>query len=135
MPLEGLYAEALQQPELCETLQQQYRVLVTGPSTLAAFLNVLQLGYRSFAIQTQAGEVWRLLGLVKQEFADFGVALAKSQKKIQEAGNALEQTSRRTRVMERKLKAVEGISAWEATEEALTEHENRGRKEHDHNTP
>ena len=109
LPIEGLYAQVLQNPELIETIQQQYRVLIAGPTTLAALLNSFQMGFRTLAIEKRAGEVWQLLAVVKQEFKSFGEALAKSQKKIQEAGNALDQASVRTRAMERKLKSVESL--------------------------
>lgn len=107
LPLEGLYAEILQQQQLCDTLQNQYKIIIAGPTTLSALLNILQLGYQSIAIQNQAAEVWELLGTVKTEFAMFGTALAKSQKKLQELGNSLEAAGRRTRVMQRKLKNIE----------------------------
>lgn len=107
LPLEGLFAEVLQQQSLCETLQKKYKVLVAGPTTLAALLNVLQLGFQSLAIQARTDEIWELLGQVKSEFVRFGDALEKSRKKLKEADNALDLTSRRTRIMEKKLKDIE----------------------------
>ncbi|MGI5823941.1 MAG: DNA recombination protein RmuC [Bacillota bacterium] len=107
LPLEGLFAEVLQQPDLCEALQKDYRVLVAGPTTLSALLNILQIGYRSAAIQARTDEVWQLLAEVKTEFARFGEAVAKSRKKLQEADHALEAVSRRTRAMERQLRDME----------------------------
>ena len=107
LPLEGLYAEILQQQQLCDMLQNQYRVIIAGPTTFSALLNILQLGYQSVAIQNRASEVWELLGIVKTEFNMFGETLAKSQKKVQELSNSLEMTERRTRVMQRKLKDIE----------------------------
>ena len=117
LPLEGLYAEILQQQQLCDTLQNQYKIIIAGPTTLSALLNILQLGYQSIAIQNQAAEVWELLGTVKTEFAMFGTALAKSQKKLQELGNSLEAAGRRTRVMQRKLKNIESGECLPESEE------------------
>ena len=111
LPLESLFAEILQQPELCEALQREYRVLVAGPTTLAALLNILQLGYQSAAICAGADEVRQLLGQVKAEFNRFGEALAKSQKKLCEASNSLENMARRTRAMERQLRDIETAPA------------------------
>lgn len=110
LPVEGLYAEVLRQSQLCDELQNRYRVIIAGPTTFAALLNILQLGYQSVAIQNRAAEVWDLLGIVKAEFQMFGESLAKSRKKVQELGNSLEMTERRTRVMQRKLKEIETIN-------------------------
>lgn len=107
LPLEGLFAEVLQQQQLCDSLQREYKVIIAGPTTLSALLNILQLGYQSLAIQTRTAEVWELLGTVKNEFQLFEAALAKSQKKLQEVTNSLEAANRRTRVMQRKLKNIE----------------------------
>ncbi|MDD4572295.1 MAG: DNA recombination protein RmuC [Clostridia bacterium] len=121
LPIEGLYAQVLQNAELLDVVQQQYRVLIAGPTTLAALLNSFQLGFRTLAIEKRAGEVWQLLAVVKQEFKSFGEALAKSQKKIQEASNALDATGVRTRAMARKLKSVESLNGMDKilTEEDL----------------
>ena len=77
LPVEGLYAEVLRRPGLCDTLQREYRVVVTGPTTLAALLNSLQMGFRTLAIEKRSSEVWELLGAVKTQFGQFGDALSK----------------------------------------------------------
>ncbi len=109
LPLEGLFAEVLRQPDLCDTLQKDYRVLVAGPTTLAALLNILQAGFRSLAIQEKSGELWELLEQVKGEFAQFNEVLEKAGKKLQEAENALNPLATRVRVMNRRLKKLETL--------------------------
>lgn len=113
LPLEGLYAEVLRRPGLWDTLQREYRVIVTGPTTLSALLNSLQVGFRTLAIQKRTGEVWRVLGAVKTEFGKFGGLLEKTQKKLQEASNTLDGAAVRTRAIERRLRDVEEFSASE----------------------
>lgn len=107
LPIEGLYAEVLRQPGLFETLQRQYHVIVTGPATLSAILNSLQMGFRSLAIEKRSDEIGKTLSAVKTEFAKFGTILDKTRKKIQEAGNIIDQADVRTRSIKRKLKHVE----------------------------
>ncbi|MDD4753020.1 MAG: DNA recombination protein RmuC [Desulfitobacteriaceae bacterium] len=114
LPTEGLYAEVLRRPGLCETLQRVYRVVVTGPTTLAALLNSLQLGFRTLAIEKRSSEVWALLGAVKTEFGKFGDILDKTQKKLQEASNTIETAAKKTRNIERKLKKVQELPAEDA---------------------
>lgn len=114
LPTEGLYAEVLRRPGLCETLQRVYRVVVTGPTTLAALLNSLQLGFRTLAIEKRSSEVWALLGAVKTEFGKFGDILDKTQKKLQEASNTIETAAKKTRTIERKLKKVQELPAEDA---------------------
>jgi DNA recombination protein RmuC len=114
LPTEGLYAEALRRPGLLESLQHDFRVNVSGPTTLAALLNSLQMGFRTLAIQQRSGEVWTLLGAVKTEFRKFGDVIEKVQKKIQEAGNAIESAQVRSRAIERRLKKVEELPAGES---------------------
>ncbi len=114
LPTEGLYAEALRRPGLLESLQRDFRVNVSGPTTLAALLNSLQMGFRTLAIQQRSGEVWTLLGAVKTEFRKFGDVIEKVQKKIQEAGNAIESAQVRSRAIERRLKKVEELPAGES---------------------
>jgi DNA recombination protein RmuC len=97
LPTEGLYAEVLRRPGLVEALQREYRVSVAGPTTLGAFLNSLRMGFRTLAIQKRSSEVWAVLGGVKTEFAKFGGAIEKVGKKLQEASNAVESVSTRTR--------------------------------------
>ncbi|HZG84943.1 DNA recombination protein RmuC [Paenibacillus sp.] len=118
LPLEGLYAEVLRRPGLWDTLQREYRVVVTGPTTLSALLNSLQMGFRTLAIQKRTSEVWQVLGQVKGEFGKFGDLLEKTQKKLQEASNTLDGAAVRTRAIERRLRGVEELSAPEP-EEAL----------------
>ncbi len=109
LPFESLYSEALRRPGICEHLQRDYRVVITGPSSLGALLNSLQMGFRTLAIEKRSSEVWALLGAVKTEFVRFGDILDKTQKKLQEAGNTIETAARRSRAIERKLKNVESL--------------------------
>jgi DNA recombination protein RmuC len=110
LPVEGLYAEVLRIPGLCDYLQREHRVVVTGPTTLAALLNSLQMGFRTLAIERRSSEVWELLGTVKTEFGKFGDTLAKTKKKLQEATHTLDQAEVRTRAIERTLRRVEEAS-------------------------
>ncbi len=107
LPTEGLYAEILRRPGLIEALQRDHRVTVAGPTTLAAILNSLQMGFRTLAIQKRSSEVWQVLGAVKTEFSKYADILAKVQKKLQEANNTVEDGLTKTRVIQRKLKKVE----------------------------
>lgn len=116
LPTEGLYAEVLRRPGLFENLRQDYRITVAGPTTLAALLNSLSMGFRTLAIQKRSGEVWAILGAVKSEFGKFGAVLEKTRKKLQEASNSIEEAARRSRVMERKLKDVEELPEKQANE-------------------
>lgn len=109
LPTEGLYAEVLRRPGLADGLQRDLKILVTGPTTLAALLNSLQMGFRTLAIERRSGEVWSLLGEVKNEFGKFGDVLEKTQKKLQEATNSIEDAGKRTRKIERKLRQVEEL--------------------------
>ena len=109
LPIEGLYAEVLRRPGLCDTLQREFRIVVTGPTTLAALLNSLQMGFRTLAIEKRSSEVWELLGAVKTEFGKFGDVLAKTKKKLQEASNTIDKAEVRTRAIERKLKKVQEV--------------------------
>ncbi|MBE3555319.1 MAG: DNA recombination protein RmuC [Thermicanus sp.] len=109
LPVEGLYAEVLRRPGLWEELQRVYRVVITGPTTLTALLNSLQMGFRTLAIQKRSSEVWQLLGAVKTEFHRFGTILEKTQKKIQEASNTIEDAAKKSRTIERKLSSVEAL--------------------------
>lgn len=117
LPIEGLYAEVLRRPGLAETLQREYRITLAGPTTLAAMLNSLQMGFRTLAIQKRSSEVWQVLGAVKTEFGKFGEALAHTKKKLQEASNSIDKAEVRTRAVGRKLREVEALPA--ATSEAL----------------
>lgn len=111
LPTEGLYAEALRRPGLAEALQRDQRVSLAGPTTLAAMLNSLQMGFRTLAIEQRSSEVWAVLGAVKTEFGKFGEALAHTRKKLQEASNTIDKAEVRTRAVTRKLKEVEALPA------------------------
>jgi DNA recombination protein RmuC len=111
LPTESLYAEVLRRAGLVESLQQQYRIAVAGPTTLAALLNSLQMGFRTLAIQRRSSEVWELLGAVKREFSKYSDVLAKVQKKLQEAANTVDQGLTRTRAIERTLRDVQELPA------------------------
>ena len=114
LPTEGLYAEVLRRPGLAETLQRDCKVLAAGPTTLAALLNSLQMGFRTLAIEKRSAEVWTLLGAVRTEFSKFGVVLEKTSKKLQEAGNHIDQAAIRTRAIERRLRDVQELPRGEA---------------------
>ena len=109
LPTEGLYSEVLRRPGLAEWLQAEQRVVVAGPMTLAALLNSLQMGFRTLAIQQRSGEVWKVLGEAKTEFARYGQALDKVKKKIEEAAVAIDEAQVRTRAVNRRLRDVEEI--------------------------
>jgi DNA recombination protein RmuC len=114
LPTEGLYAEALRRPGLADTLQREWRVSLAGPTTLAALLNSLQMGFRTLAIEQRSAEVWAVLGAVKTEFGKFGEALAHTKKKLDEASNSISKAETRTRQLSRKLRDVEALPAGEA---------------------
>ena len=114
LPIEGLYAEALRRPGLAETLQREWRVNLAGPTTLAAMLNSLQMGFRTLAIEQRSAEVWAVLGAVKTEFGKFGEALAHTRKKLDEASNSIGKAETRTRVLSKKLREVEALPAGES---------------------
>ena len=116
LPTEGLYAEVLRQPGMVSQLQQDYRVVVSGPTTIAALLNSLRLGFRSLAIEQQASEVWQVLAAVKTEFGKFGEVLDKVKKQLATASNTIDQTQTRTRAMARKLHKVEQLPSGESDE-------------------
>ncbi len=109
LPVEGLYAEVLRRPGLCDILQREYRTIVTGPTTLSALLNSLQMGFRTLAIEKRSSEVWELLGVVKAEFGKFGDVLTKTKKKLQEASHTIDRAAVRTRAIERKLRKVQEL--------------------------
>lgn len=109
LPYESLYAEVLRTPGLFEQLQKDYKITIAGPTTLSAFLNSLQMGFRTLAIEKRTSEVWDLLGAVKTEFGKFGEVLAKTKKKLEEATNVIDSAGVRSRVIERKLKNVQEL--------------------------
>jgi len=114
LPIEGLYAEALRRPGLAEALQRDWRVSLSGPTTLAALLNSLQMGFRTLAIEKRSSEVWGVLGAIKTEFGKFGEALEATRKKLEQATKSIESAGVRTRQIERKLKGVEALPVLEA---------------------
>ena len=116
VPLEGLYAELLRDPELFELLRRQYHVILVGPTTFAAILNSLQMGFRTLAIEKRTGEVWKILSAVKSELGKLGVVLDKPGKKLQEASNTIETASHRSRQIEKKLTRVESLPAEESAQ-------------------
>ena len=109
LPTEGLYAEVLRRTGLFELLQREFKVVITGPTTLAALLNSLQMGFRTLVIEKRSSEVWTLLGVVKTEFSTFGAILDRTQKKIQEASHTIEKAATRSRAIEKKLKNIQEI--------------------------
>ena len=115
LPFENIYAEVIRRTALIETLQKDYKIVVTGPTTLGAILNSLQMGFRTLAIQKRTSEVWSVLGAVKTEFSKFGGMLEKVQKNLQNAGDQLEEVmGKRTRAIERKLRQVEALPTEES---------------------
>ena len=107
LPVESLYAEILRRPGLVEALQNDFRVVLAGPSTLAALLNALQMGFRTLAIQKRTAEVWKVLGEAKSEFGKYSTILERIQKKVEELNQIVEEGHTRTRVINRKLRDVE----------------------------
>ena len=115
LPFENIYAEVIRRTALVETLQKDFKIVVTGPTTLGAILNSLQMGFRTLAIQIRTSEVWSVLGAVKTEFGKFGGMLEKVQKNLQNAGDQLEEVmGKRTRAIERKLRQVEALPTEES---------------------
>ena len=115
LPFESIYAEVIRRTALIETLQKDFKIVVTGPTTLGAILNSLQMGFRTLAIQKRTSEVWSVLGAVKTEFGKFGGMLEKVQKNLQSAGDQLEEVmGKRTRAIERKLRQVEALPTEES---------------------
>ncbi|MBR4267686.1 MAG: DNA recombination protein RmuC [Bacteroidales bacterium] len=111
VPTEGLYAEILRRTGLFETLRRDYKITVTGPANLAAFLSSLQMGFRTLAIEKRSSEVWKLLSQVKTEFSNFGDVLDKTRKKLNEAANVIDSAGVRSRAIERRLRDVENFNA------------------------
>jgi len=103
----------IRQPGLIEELQQSYRVIVAGPTTFAALLNSLQMGFRTLKIQKQSSEVWNILSAVKTEFSKFGSAIDAVKKKLQEASNKIDDVDVRTKAVQRKLRIVEDLPSLE----------------------
>lgn len=114
LPTEGLYAEVLRRPGLSDDLQRLYRISIAGPTTLAALLNSLQMGFRTLAIEQRSSEVWNVLGAVKTEFGKFGDVLAKTRQQLQTVSNSLDAAEVRTRAIGRRLKGVEALPEGQA---------------------
>ena len=110
LPNEGLYAEVIRRPGLVEAIQRDNRVVIAGPTTFAALLNSLQMGFRTLAIERRSSEVWRLLGAVKTDFGKFGELLAGVKKKLDQASHTMDDAARRSRAIERKLRTVAGTA-------------------------
>jgi DNA recombination protein RmuC len=120
LPTEGLYAEVLRRPGLADSIQREYRVIVSGPTSFAALLNSLQMGFRTLAIEQRSSEIWVLLGAVKTEFGKFGDVIDATQKKLEDASRHFEKVGQRTRAINKKLKGVEALAVSdEATLEIL----------------
>jgi DNA recombination protein RmuC len=110
LPFEGIYAEVIRKPGLLDVLQKEYKIIVAGPTTLAAMLNSLQMGFRTLALQKRSSEVWSILGQVKKEFDNFGGLLEKAQKNIHTAGSTLDElVGKRTKAIQRTLKNVQNL--------------------------
>jgi DNA recombination protein RmuC len=117
LPVESLYAEILREPGFSQEIQVNYKVIITGPTTLSAILNSLQMGFRTLAIQKRSSEVWQILGAVKTEFGKFGMLIERTQKKLGEANSELDKlVGARTRAIQRKLKDVEEMPNTKSTE-------------------
>lgn len=116
VPTESLYAEILRRPGLYELLRRDYKVIITGPTTIQVILNSLQVGFRTLNIQKRSSEVWTVLSTIKSEFGKFGDLLEKTHKKIQEAGNVMEDAITKTRNIEKKLNKVQDLPAVETIE-------------------
>jgi DNA recombination protein RmuC len=120
---EGLYAEAMRYPGLADSIQREHRVVLAGPSTLAALLSALQMGFRTLAIERRSSEVWETLGSVKIEFGKYAGVLAKVKKKLGEAQDTIDTAETRTRAIQRRLRDVEGAEDPELAVEFLAEEE------------
>jgi len=107
LPVEGLYAEVIQTPELVESLQRDHRVVVAGPGTFSAMLNALQMGFRTMAIEKRSGEVWHLLGEIRSDFTRFAEMLESTRRRLDQAGETIDSAVNRTRTIQRKLSVLE----------------------------
>ncbi|KAG0085813.1 hypothetical protein BGZ92_008691, partial [Podila epicladia] len=114
LPTEGLYAEVLRRPGLSDLLQRKYRITLTGPTTLTALLNSLQMGFRTLAIEKRSSEVWQVLGAVKTEFSKFGDVLSRTKSQLETVTRSIDMAQQRTRVMHKKLRTVEALPEAEA---------------------
>lgn len=116
LPVEGLYAEAVRDGSLTEEIQREHRVVAAGPSTFAALLNALQMGFRTLAIEQRSGEVWQLLSEVKSDFGRFAETLEKTRQRLQQASESMDTAFTRTRQLQRRLSAVESLGTPEDPE-------------------
>jgi DNA recombination protein RmuC len=116
LPTEGLYAEVVRRPGLVDALQREHRVVVSGPTTLAALLNSLQMGFRTLAVEQRTSEVWKVLGAVKTEFGKFGDVLARTRQQLQTVSRSLDTAEVRSRAIVRTLREVEELPATAASE-------------------
>ena len=120
LPVEGLYSEALQTPELVELLQRDYRIVIAGPGTFSAMLNALQMGFRTLAIEKRSGEVCLLLGEIKKDFTRFAEMLENTRRRLDQAGESIDSAVTRSRTIQRKLSALETGSSLDNPSETLT---------------
>ena len=120
LPVEGLYSEILQTPELVETIQRDYRVVIAGPGTFSAMLNALQMGFRTLAIEKRSGEVWLLLGEIKKDFTRFAEILENTRRRLDQAGESIDSAVSRSRSIQRKLSSLETDPALDIPEETPT---------------
>jgi DNA recombination protein RmuC len=125
LPFESLFGEVLRRPGLFDHIQRQFRVTICGPTNLLAYLNSLQMGFRTLAIQQRSSEVWKVLGTVKSEFGKFAEVLANTKRQLQTVANTIDQAEVRTRQIERKLKDVEVLPGAELAQENLQLEEDR----------
>lgn len=114
LPVEGLFAEVLRIPGLFERIRKDYGVIITGPTTITAILNSLQMGFRTLAIEKRSTEVWKLLSAVKTEFTKFGEYLSKTKQKLEQAANEIDNAKKRTSIIDRKLRGVETLDPTES---------------------
>ena len=135
MPTEGLYAEVLRSPGQVTELLHQYRIVVAGPTTLAALLNSLRMGFQTLAIEKRSSEVWEILAAVKTEFGKFGEVMDKVERQLNTASNTIGQTKTRTRAMERKLQTVETLTPEESAARLELSPDISAANENSENTP
>jgi DNA recombination protein RmuC len=119
LPAEGLYAEVIRRTALVQMLQREYHIVITGPTTFAALLNSLQMGFRALAIQKRSSEVWKVLGEVKSAFGRFGETLDAVHKRLEQAANSVDDARKKSKTIQNKLRAVEILPG--ASDEALLE--------------
>ena len=116
LPVEGLFAEALREPNIMGKLRDKYKITLTGPTTLSALLNSLRMGFKTLLVQERSSEVWNILAAVKSEFATFGTQLSKVRTQLNTASSSLENLEgTRTRAMERKMRDIELIDSDESS--------------------